>query len=88
MDPVTGCVLNPDLEFYRLAGLEDCGEILVHMMQDEQNQARGVIGLGEPPVISPMAAIANAVANAIGVRVARLPLTPRNVLAALGRGAV
>jgi xanthine dehydrogenase YagR molybdenum-binding subunit len=44
---------------------------------------RGVIGLGEPPVVSPGAAIANAVANAIGVRVPFLPLTPNRVIAAL-----
>jgi xanthine dehydrogenase YagR molybdenum-binding subunit len=35
-------------------------------------------------VISPGAAISNAVANAIGVRVPSLPLTPDRVLAALG----
>jgi len=34
-------------------------------------------------VISPGAAISNAVANAIGVRVPHLPLTPARVLAAL-----
>jgi len=33
-----------------------------------------------------MAAISNAVANAIGVRVGTLPLTPSRVLAALGTG--
>ncbi len=44
---------------------------------------RGVIGLGEPPVVSPVAAIANAVANAIGVRVPMAPFTPARVLAAL-----
>ena len=42
-----------------------------------------MIGLGEPPVVSPGAAITNAVANAIGVRVPSLPLTPDRVLAAL-----
>jgi xanthine dehydrogenase YagR molybdenum-binding subunit len=42
-----------------------------------------VIGLGEPPVISPGAAISNAVANAIAVRVPFLPLTPDRVLTAL-----
>jgi len=47
-----------------------------------------VIGLGEPPVIGGIAAIANAVANAIGVRVPVVPLTPDKVLAALqGRNA-
>jgi len=59
---------------------------MVHMMTDPSDENRGVIGLGEPPVISPGAAISNAVANAIGVRVPYLPLTPDRVLAALGSG--
>jgi len=42
-----------------------------------------VIGLGEPPAIAPAAAISNAVANALGVRVSPIPLTPQRVLAAL-----
>jgi xanthine dehydrogenase YagR molybdenum-binding subunit len=46
---------------------------------------RGVIGLGEPPAISPCAAISNAVANAIGVRVPFVPITPDRVLAALNQ---
>ena len=41
---------------------------------------RGVIGIGEPPTISTAAAVANAVANAIGVRVRSLPITPDKVL--------
>jgi len=52
-------------------------------METPEHFGRGVIGLGEPPVISPMAAISNAVANAIGARVARCPMTPDRVLAAL-----
>jgi len=48
-----------------------------------EHEARGVIGIGEPPVVSPGAVISNAVANAIGVRVPHIPLTPRRVLAAL-----
>ena len=71
MDPITGRMLNPNIEFYRLARIGDIGELIVHMM-------------GEPPVVSPGAAISNAVANAIGVRVPTLPLTPDRVLAALG----
>jgi xanthine dehydrogenase YagR molybdenum-binding subunit len=54
-------------------------------MTTPQHEKRGVIGLGEPPVISPGAAIANAVANACGVRVPNLPLTPDRVLAALSQ---
>ena len=86
LDPVTGIVLNPNLEFYHLAGLNDIGELKVHMMTGKGYDERGVIGLAEPPVVSPGAAISNAVANAIGVRVPFLPLAPDHVLAALEEG--
>ena len=86
LDPVTGRVLNPNLEFYRLAGLSDIGELKVHMMTGKGYDERGVIGLAEPPVVSPGASISNAVANALGVRVPFLPLTPDRVLAALEQG--
>ena len=86
LDPVTGRMLNPNMEFYRLAGLSDIGELKVHMMTGKGYDERGVIGLAEPPVISPGASISNAVANAIGVRVPFLPLTPDRVLAALEQG--
>jgi len=87
MDATTGRMLNGNMEFYRLAGLSDISELVVHMMTGKGYDERGVIGLGEPPVISPGAAISNAVANAIGVRVPFLPLTPDRVLAALGQKA-
>jgi xanthine dehydrogenase YagR molybdenum-binding subunit len=83
MDAKTGRMLNPNMEFYKLAGIGDIGELVVHMMTGKGYDERGVIGLGEPPVVSPGAVISNAVANAIGVRVATLPLTPDRVLAAL-----
>jgi xanthine dehydrogenase YagR molybdenum-binding subunit len=82
-DPLTGRMLNPNMEFYKLAGLADVGELVVHMMTGKGYDERGVIGLGEPPVVSPGAVISNAVANAIGVRVPHIPLTPQRVLAAL-----
>jgi xanthine dehydrogenase YagR molybdenum-binding subunit len=84
-DAKTGTMLNADMEFYRLAGIKDVGKLTVHMMTGPGHDDRGVIGLGEPPVISPAAAVANAVANAIGVRVPSLPLTPDRVLAALSQ---
>jgi xanthine dehydrogenase YagR molybdenum-binding subunit len=87
-DPTTGRMLNPDMEFYRLAGLSDVGKLRVHMMTDKGYDERGVIGLGEPPVISPGAAISNAVANAIGIRVPMLPLTADRVLAAIEKNKV
>ena len=83
MDNVTGRMLNPNMEFYRLAGISDIGELVVKLMRGPDQDKRGVIGLGEPPVVSPGAAISNAVANALGVRVPMLPLTPDRVLAAL-----
>jgi len=83
MDQLTGRMLNPDMEFYRLAGISDIPELVVHMMTGKGYDEKGVIGLGEPPVISPGAAISNAVANAIGARVPFLPLTPDRVLKAL-----
>src|SRR5579864_4798751 len=83
MDPVTGRMLNPNMDFYRLAGIGDIGELVVHLMTGKGYDERGPIGLGEPPTVGPMAAIANAVANAIGVRVPFMPLTPDRVVAAL-----
>ena len=81
----TGRVMNPDMEFYKLAGIGDVGQIQVHFNLEPEHDKRGVIGLGEPPAISGITAIANAVANAIGVRVPEVPLTPDRVLAALER---
>ncbi len=83
MDEVTGRVLNPDMEFYKLAGIGDVGNFAVHFMTGAGYDERGPIGLGEPPVVSPGAAISNAVANAIGARVPTIPITPDKVLAAL-----
>ena len=40
----------------------------------------GVRGVGEVPIVPPMAAIANAIHNAIGVRMPRLPMSPGAVL--------
>ncbi len=85
MDSNLGQMLNPNMDFYRLAGIGDVGELVVHMMTGKGYDERGPIGLGEPPTVGPVAAIANAVANAIGVRVPFLPLTPDRVLAALNQ---
>jgi xanthine dehydrogenase YagR molybdenum-binding subunit len=82
MDSQTGRQVNPDLEFYKLGGIEDMPEIVVHMVDMPE---RGVIGIGEPPTIGTAAAIGNAVCNAIGVRVGFSPFTPDKVLAALAK---
>lgn len=83
MDPKTGAFLNAEIADYRLPRIGDIGDIVVELYEPESERKRGVIGLGEPPVISPGGAISNAVANALGVRVPVLPLTPKRVLDAL-----
>ena len=44
----------------------------------------GARGIGEPPIAPPAAAVANAVEDAVGVRITELPLTPERVAQALG----
>ncbi|MEX0939231.1 MAG: xanthine dehydrogenase family protein molybdopterin-binding subunit [Pirellulales bacterium] len=83
IDPQTGAFLNANMAEYKLPRLGDIGEIVVELYEPDDQRQRGVIGLGEPPVISGGAAISNAVANALGVRVPVLPLTPQRVLDAL-----
>jgi len=80
MDEQTGHMLNADMEYYKLAGIGDVGDIVVHMDIRPENDQRGVVGLGEPPAIPICAAVGNAVANAVGVRVPYIPLTPDRVL--------
>ncbi len=82
LDRNTGQMVNPNMEWYLLPGMSDIPEIDITLVDQPE---RGVIGLGEPPVISTAAAIGNAVANAIGVRVRSLPLTPDAVLNAIER---
>lgn len=82
MDPVSGVVLNPNFETYKLPGIADVPEIDVVLLNFPE---RGVLGIGEPVHIPTCAAISNAVANAIGVRVHALPITPAKVLSALGQ---
>ncbi len=82
-DRNTGRIVNPDMEFYKLGGINDMPKIVVHMMDMPE---RGVIGIGEPPTISTHAAIGNAIFNALGVRVPETPFSPDRVLAALAKG--
>ncbi|MBS0266906.1 MAG: hypothetical protein JSS02_33575 [Planctomycetes bacterium] len=83
MDSKTGRYINADLTHYKLPRIGDIGELQAIMYQPDSEYQRGVVGLGEPPVIAPGAAISNAIANATGVRVPVLPFTPKRVLDAL-----
>ena len=47
----------------------------------------GARGIGEPPIGPPAAAVASAIAEAIGVRLCELPMTPERVLRALNEAA-
>jgi xanthine dehydrogenase YagR molybdenum-binding subunit len=80
IDRVTGQMVNPNMEWYLLAGMSDVPkvDIILNNMPE-----RGVIGIGEPPTVSTASAIANAVRNAIGVTIRSLPLHPHKVLAAI-----
>ena len=80
LDRSTALMVNPNMEFYLLPGMSDIPDIDVTLVDQPE---RGVVGLGEPPVISTAAAIANAVANAVGARIRKLPIAPDTVLAAL-----
>jgi xanthine dehydrogenase YagR molybdenum-binding subunit len=82
MDRQTGVLLNTSFDSYKIPNLTDAPDIEIVLLNMPE---RGVIGIGEPAVIPSTAAIANAVANAIGVRVHHLPITPARVLAALGK---
>ncbi len=82
MDARTGVVLNTNLETYKLPGAADMPDIDILLLDMPE---RGVIGVGEPCTVPTAAAIANAVANAIGVRIGELPITPDKILTALGK---
>ncbi|AMY12928.1 Xanthine dehydrogenase molybdenum-binding subunit [Luteitalea pratensis] len=84
LDRNTAAQVNPNMEWYMVPGMSDIPKIDIMLMNQPE---RGVIGIGEPPTISTAAAIANAVANAIGVRVRSIPLTPQKVITALGERA-
>lgn len=86
MDRRTGLMVNADMEHYKLAGAHDTPEIDVVILENLQgNSATDAYGIAEPANIATAPAIANAVYNAIGVRLTSLPMTPDVVLAALGK---
>ncbi|MEW6736246.1 MAG: xanthine dehydrogenase family protein molybdopterin-binding subunit [Acidobacteriota bacterium] len=86
LDPQTGRMVNANLEQYKIAGALDM-PLIEPILFDVYNGSNntGAVGIGEPTVVPTAAAIANAVYNAIGVRIFELPITPARVLAALGR---
>jgi CO/xanthine dehydrogenase Mo-binding subunit len=85
IDGKTGLQLTPNLESYKLPTIMDVPDIAVSFVDraDAEANSVGAKGLGEPPIIPAPAAIANAVSDAIGVRITDLPITPGRILRAL-----
>lgn len=85
VDEHRGAVLNPNLEWYKLPTIADIPPIenILIDIPDPRANTTGAKGAGEPGIIPTAAAIANAVADALGVRIDELPITPARVLEAL-----
>ena len=84
-DADTGRLLSSGLETYRIAGLGDVPEMIVHFDEEGFEAVQGGgIGLSELATVGVTASVANAFAQATGVRPHRLPLSTelvREVLA-------
>src|SRR5262249_17013945 len=81
LDRNYGPQVNPDLMMYKIAMSGEMPEIIpVAFSIANAGNNCGMMGVGEPPNIPGAAAIANAVFNAIGVRIRSLPITPDKVL--------
>ncbi len=87
IDAATGIVLNANLEEYKVPTVADVPPI-THAAVDvpdlEANNT-GAKGIGEPPLIPTAAAIANAVYDAVGVRLRHAPLSRRKLVEALAK---
>ena len=81
-----GQLLNPSLLDYRLPTAADVPNIESLIVEvPSEDGPYGARGVGEPPVVPTSAAIANAVHDAIGVRITEIPITPERILRALGK---
>jgi xanthine dehydrogenase YagR molybdenum-binding subunit len=84
LDRSVGTMVNSNLESYKILGTADMFEA-IPLLIDGANAGNNTstTGIGEPIFVPTLAAIANAVYNATGVRLRQLPMTPDRVLAAL-----
>jgi xanthine dehydrogenase YagR molybdenum-binding subunit len=84
LDRNTGIMVNPNLEQYKIAGARETPAIEPILIEQYWGRSStDAAGIGEPATVPTAAAIANAVYNAIGVRIRQIPMTPAVVLAAL-----
>lgn len=83
-----GRLLNTGFLDYRMPVASDVPMIDPVIIEvPNPNHPYGVRGVGEPPLVSAPAAVANAVENAIGKTMSSLPLSPPKVLKAIESGA-
>ena len=79
-----GALENPGFLDYRVPVASDLPMIDAIIVEVPNSMHPfGVRGVGEAPIIPPLAAVASAVSNAIGVRMTELPLSPPKVLEAM-----
>ena len=83
-----GVLQNPGFLDYRIPVASDLPFIDTVIVEvPNPNHPYGVRGCGEVPIIAPMAAIANAIENAIGLRLCEQPFSPPRVLKAIADAA-
>ncbi len=79
-----GRIENPGFLDYRIPVCSDVPMIdTVIVEAPNPRHPYGVRGVGETPIVPPMAAIANAMENALGIRFTQLPMSPPRVLEAI-----
>ena len=85
MDETLGVSLNPNTHDYKIPTIGDVPVIDAFFVSSADVVANhtGARGIAEAPIIPTAPAIANAVADALGVEVGDIPLTPWRVLALL-----
>lgn len=79
-----GKFLNQSFMDYKIPTVGDMPEMIVKFVENEQHDGPfGARGIAEPAMIPAAPAIANALYNALGVRIHQIPLTPERVLQAI-----
>ena len=83
-----GRLENPGFLDYRVPVASDVPMIDTVIVEvPNPRHPYGVRGVGETPIVPPMAAITNALADALGIRFTELPMSPPKVLEAIGEAA-
>ena len=80
----SGVMENPGFLDYRVPVASDMPMIDTQIVEEPNpSHPYGVRGVGETPIVAPLAALSNAVRDQLGFRIADLPLSPPRVLEAI-----